>query len=295
MICRLKSGFFSNLHLCKKVNLGLNRISIIEDGAFEGLEKLSDLNLKTNMLKELRPGMRKGLEGMDGELKLSYNQISRLTANTFVPLSRCQCFYLSYNQIQNIQDGAFNSLISLKKLHIDNNNLTELNNVFKGLSKLLYLGLQGNQIKELKSSSLDHLASLQSLYLSDNKITNVDAHMFYGLTQLKDLYLKKNKIKSFGLQMFLSEMINGEGASEKHTLNLNLGHNLLQCNNSLCWLQEAIDEGYTSWTSSCSIGSESYWYVSLTVTSLTLGLLCFLSHPDMISQQVSKNLRKCII
>ena len=258
-IYRLKYHSFSKLHLCKTLKLNHNRISIIEDGAFEGLKKLSGLGLKRNKLKELRPGMWKGLEGMDGELNLNYNQITRLRVDTFVPLLKCQSLYLSHNQIQNIQDGAFSGLISLKNLYLDNNNLTKLSNIFKGLTNLLYLHFEGNQIKQIQSGVFIVLGSLQDLYLSENEMINVDSDMFHGLTQLRKLYLKKNKIKCFSLQMFLSEMSNEEGASEKHTLHLNLGHNQLQCNSSFCWLQEAINGGKIAWTSSCSIGSESYW------------------------------------
>uniref|UniRef100_UPI00398ED8A5 SLIT and NTRK-like protein 6 n=1 Tax=Pristiophorus japonicus TaxID=55135 RepID=UPI00398ED8A5 len=126
------------------LNLGNNRITVIEDGAFANL---------TNLHK----------------MYLNGNNIVRLTKEMFIGLSALQYLYLEHNIIKEIVPGTFSALSQLKVLYLNNNLLHSLPpHIFAGIP-LLRLNLKNNHFMHLPVSNLiDQLELIVQIDLEDN-------------------------------------------------------------------------------------------------------------------------------
>ena len=118
---------------------------------------------------------------------------------------------LNDNRIEKIHN--LNKLANLEKLHLNNNQLTEISGL-ESLINLKVLSLGSNKIKEIKNIS--HLVNLEDLFIEGNRIKKIEGlnafqnlrrlNLSYnrirkieGLSHLKNLYslfLGSNRIKS---------------------------------------------------------------------------------------------------
>ena len=93
--------------------------------------------------------------------------------------------YLSKNEIHEIDDMAFDSLIKLKKLFFSENKLSIIKELwFRRLEKLTVLSLSENQIEHIDDNAFDTLVNLKDLYLNNNKLTSVEESWFQNLKVL---------------------------------------------------------------------------------------------------------------
>ncbi|XP_034628510.1 lumican [Trachemys scripta elegans] len=105
-------------------------------------------------------------------LYLRNNMIEGIEENTFDNVTDLQWLILDHNHLENskIKGRVFSKLKSLKKLHINYNNLTE---------------------------AVGPLAStMDDLQLSHNKITKVSANVLEGLVNLTVFHLQHNQLKT---------------------------------------------------------------------------------------------------
>ena len=129
------------------------------------------------------------------EVWLWHNRISKIRKNAFFQLSQCTNLQLTYNEISEVESGAFTGLIALKILNLDRNRLNRLEaNMFYGLISCERLYLHNNQISEVETGSFNGLTSLDYFELQHNQITALRAGMFQGLVALAHLSLASNKI-----------------------------------------------------------------------------------------------------
>lgn len=125
--------------------------------------------------------------------KININTVAR---NTFERNFRdLEHLYLGGNQIELIEDRAFEGLHNLKTLSLCENKLKQINQqTFKGLSNVSRLFLHKNQIETIGAGAFDDLGRVERLILSTNRLTRVDAGTFRGLTRLEILDLTHNLI-----------------------------------------------------------------------------------------------------
>lgn len=90
--------------------------------------------------------------------------------------------------IKKIEQGTFDDLRSLGKIHLDGNRIHRIEkNAFTNLESLRWLILRGNQIEKLDVEAFQNLPNLQELDLAYNVIKHVD---FTFLDQV--LYIRTN-------------------------------------------------------------------------------------------------------
>jgi Leucine-rich repeat (LRR) protein len=103
-------------------------------------------------------------------------------------------FDLSFNEIDHIEPSAFDSIIGLKDLNLNGNNLENV--TFGNVTKLiLKLSINTNRIKFINKDSFSSLADLRYINLESNMIEFIDKQAFSENKQLKTIVLLNNKLK----------------------------------------------------------------------------------------------------
>ncbi len=100
---------------------------------------------------------------------------------------------MSNSDIDALQPWDFQGLTSMRRLHLNGNNLSELpNGVFNGLRYLSGLYLNDNNLSELPGGVFNGLTSLSVLDLSGNNLSELPDGLLYGRNHLKKLWLADN-------------------------------------------------------------------------------------------------------
>ena len=155
------------------------------------------------------------------ELKLSSNKITKLQANVFSFLAKCNSITLINNFIAEIETGAFSGLRSLRHLNLMNNKLTALKDgMFIGLSNLESLSIYNNSLETIGSGTFRGMHSLNCLRLGENCLKTLDQRLFDNVTRPFELFLDDEW---------------------KRTKNITW-----QCS-ALCWLKQEHHEGKIKW------------------------------------------------
>ena len=150
----LRTGRFSHLTQCTKLDIHNSSIATIEEGAFSGMGQLEILFL-------------------------FYNRISFLQKSMFNGLSSLTYLHMSGNLIETISDGCFSDLRNLNYLYLGDNKLSEISgNMWLGLSVPTRLHLYYNHIATLQPGALNHLPKLGRLLLYNNPLTTFSYTIF---------------------------------------------------------------------------------------------------------------------
>ena len=218
-----------DLQSLKKLKLGYNQISSLENGTFLGLGNLSFLLLTGNHIARI---------GSD-ELCTSAMQLQHLILNNNplslgVNLSKCQfigtlnlakCSHkkfpiviiptaatitidillLGYNRLHDINAMAFRNLNLTKSLSLGNNKLTAAGisrEVWKPLTYLKILILNENAFDVIPRSYFQYMHNLRLLHLAGNKISILESGSFSGLSLLSMLDISRNNISAIPSGVF---------------------------------------------------------------------------------------------
>lgn len=143
-IWSIEKDFFNGLLNLTVLDLNCNSIRSIDSEAFRHTPQLEKLDLAGNMI-DLKPDMFIHLTKLTF-LSLDANQINTLGKRSFLGLKNLEILTLKDNKIKHLTDSnEFEGLIRLRKLNLQNNQLTNLDlNVFSTLSLLEELDLFGN-------------------------------------------------------------------------------------------------------------------------------------------------------
>ena len=138
------------------------------------------------------------------ELNLSFNDFVSFEEKWALDYSRLKILNLGRNNIFELKEQIFDSLITLTHLDLSYNHFSNLSLLSKSLKKassLESLNLRGNSIQILPTWPTLNLTKLD---LSENNIKRLFANSFSNLTYLTDLILKSNKITSIDPFTFVS-------------------------------------------------------------------------------------------
>ncbi|XP_036395921.1 leucine-rich repeat-containing protein 17-like [Megalops cyprinoides] len=136
-------------------------------------------------------------------LDLSLNQLGLVPARAFQALLRLRVLLLNDNNISSVAVGAFSPLESLQRLDLSRNSISYLTKgFFLGLGSLKELQLSENRLTHLDSGNFQHLDSLQRLNLSSNKISSIQVRAFCCMTVLRNLYLEDNQLRCLSNGVF---------------------------------------------------------------------------------------------
>ncbi|XP_069696521.1 uncharacterized protein [Periplaneta americana] len=114
--------------------------------------------------------------------------------------------YLDHNNLSTLAKKAFvsKSILQIESLHLDHCEISYIDvDAFNGLILLDFLSLDDNLLTGLKVGTFKNLTHLQSLHLAYNRIENLDAGIFEGLTSLEWLDLAHNLLYSLGSDTFI--------------------------------------------------------------------------------------------
>ncbi|XP_069696520.1 uncharacterized protein [Periplaneta americana] len=139
------------------------------------------------------------------ELYLHHNNLSILAKKAFVSKSifEIESLHLGNCKIWYIDVDAFNGLVLLDYLSLDNNLLTGLNvGTFKNMTHLQSLHLAFNRIDNLDAGIFEGLISLEMLNLAHNLLCSLRSDVFIGLTNLKNIFLSHNRLSTLHPDVF---------------------------------------------------------------------------------------------
>jgi Leucine-rich repeat (LRR) protein len=150
-------------------------------------------------------------------LTLTNNLMTAVSAEAFKYCTVLRTLIMSKNKLDKINPGAFSATTitnnlqvldlsytdilgtnNLVELRLNNNNLTSVENLFRGSStyytKLTTVYLNSNFLTTITTSTFSFLTSLTKLYLNDNKLVTIPSQAFFGLVNLQYVYLADNPI-----------------------------------------------------------------------------------------------------
>jgi len=124
------------------------------------------------------------------ENKLNNNKL--LFRNLLLTMSNLKSLSLCNNKIDNkFIDFIINNNINLTSIHLDNNNISKINNLNK-IPKLKYLSLKNNKIQDI--DFIKNNIKLCNINLSNNNINIINNNILNELKNLTTLFLNNNNI-----------------------------------------------------------------------------------------------------
>ena len=183
-INHIPDGAFSNLYELQNLLLNINKIHLIPDYAFSKLCKLQNLDLSWNDIFVLQQKLFSGLQELQS-LHLSHNSILNIQGDAFSKLPKLLSLDLSYNSLSILCDNTFSKLRALQYLDLSSNNIVFDNNTLRGLKKLKHLNLS---CFELDGSPFHDLILLQTLSITTiQNVIHLTNATFVGLKNLQEL------------------------------------------------------------------------------------------------------------
>lgn len=153
----------SNLRI---IGLASNKIQNIEDGAFNGLEHLSHLHCSRNGLRIIRNGTFVGAPNLR-RIELGHNQIETIETNA-LQLPYLDYIDLGHNNLKALAADIFNIAPMLKALILNDNELSQMNELVSKLS----------------------LNKLSTLVLANNPADRIDLALTFNLPKLENLNVR---------------------------------------------------------------------------------------------------------
>ncbi|XP_024861249.1 toll-like receptor 13 isoform X3 [Kryptolebias marmoratus] len=229
-ITALKTCAFNDLVQLQVLTLQYNKINDLNKAFQRYLPNLKYLHLNGNKLTSIKNEVFRGLRSLLN-LSLHENQIKELYSDSFVGLRNLTEIQLMSNQItkQNLDTGAFNALVNLKRLDLAINhikytdsealsqtpffNLSHLEelsiatqhyrekshlpcNFLKGLTNLLRFSARNTQIVYLDKDMFKYSPKLEKLDISSNDLGTLSPQLFSPIQNLKSLYISRTTLQS---------------------------------------------------------------------------------------------------
>lgn len=235
------------LHELKSLDLGGNRIRIINGSQLVGLTQLLGLRLVDNHIENINGDSFRHLHSLR-VINLASNAIHYLAEDAFVANTDLRVIRLDNNRISNIPPLLLLPLESLVWLNLSTNHLTTLN--FAALPpQLEWLDATINNLDYLENSgsnlhlSLRHINlagnklpsmfpevipnGVESLHLGNNSIVQLERNVFHGKSHLTHIDLSHNHLHYLDSSIFPPRMI------------VSLAGNPFPCDCSIQWLLQA--------------------------------------------------------
>ncbi|XP_038554867.1 transforming growth factor beta activator LRRC32-like [Micropterus salmoides] len=252
----LSNNFIRQLHTLalpylEQLDLSINQLDLISEGAFENLARLEELNLSRNALNNNLGSNSRALQSisrlktldvsMNGlrddavelylrnkssldRLKMTGNALTRLSHNLFKESKGLRAITIDDNLISVIEEGTFEPLSQLEMLNLAKNNLAYICD-FK-LHQVKYLNLSRNSVEFFVTREDNQLYSLEILDLSHNKLLYFP--IVPKMNSLKHLYLQNNMVGALNSEATMVSEANAlynEIISEKTVRKNNLHSN----------------------------------------------------------------------
>ncbi|XP_071127556.1 toll-like receptor 3 [Mytilus edulis] len=214
ILSSIQPGFFKRL---EKLNLYFNQLRLTRDFFGNGttcyFPRLVNLNIRANVIYDIS-NLFWCLEKVEF-LRISGNPIQRILNNTLNQLPSLRVLYMNDLgfRFNRIEDSAFQS-ISLRRLHLSNNNFRFKDDVyyhfnksemFRYSPKIDFLDLSGNTFYyiDVLQDMLSPLKSLRYLHMQNCKLHTLPENLFFKLHNLISVDMANNRISTWnGYKVF---------------------------------------------------------------------------------------------
>lgn len=202
---------FYKLGNLRTLDLGGNKITHFEASGLDGLKHLSKFYLDGNRLKHINNALNPVFQDTLEVLDLESNMISFSTPSQslapFVNLSKLRDLKLDRQQphgLLSLPHGFFRGLNSLTSLYLTDNSIARLNSdAFDDLVGLDFLSLDNccAGVTKLQPGLFKNLGNLTKLIVENMGIQNVSMEVFGNLTRLRTLQLNRNVMQSIDVDV----------------------------------------------------------------------------------------------
>jgi Leucine-rich repeat (LRR) protein len=135
----------------------------------------------------------RGLQSLN-LLDLSFNNIEKIDNGAFDDNTKLKKLVLSYNKIKHLSESLLNSLHNLEMLHLSHNKIQFIDSrTFENLKNIEAILLNHNQLESIEKNMLINNKKLDWIWLDHNKINLMDYRMFDGLKALTEVDLEDNE------------------------------------------------------------------------------------------------------
>lgn len=201
MGCNLRSldkGSFKGLNLLESLDLRVNLIEKISAECFSGLGRLRFLTIAGNFIREIPTASGsdfwKDLPNLL-HLDIGWNELRKLNKTTFdginVNLERLNL--RNNEELNEIEDGAFERMMSLKYLNISGTKLKEISAGLFRNANLRELDVSSSSLEAIDPNSFENFKKdLEILNISKNKLRSLDPKLFQGNSAMYELDLSEN-------------------------------------------------------------------------------------------------------
>uniref|UniRef100_A0A3Q2QFF3 Toll-like receptor 21 n=1 Tax=Fundulus heteroclitus TaxID=8078 RepID=A0A3Q2QFF3_FUNHE len=207
------NGTFMNLRNLTTLDLGGNKISHIQPSGLDGLKSLSKFYLDGNSLKQIDSFFNSAFQDTLTVLDLQSNFIHFFSENTSSPFLKLRKLSdLKLDSQRNhglvlLPQNLFKGLHSLRSLYLTNNNIASLApQAFDDLISLNFLTLDNCcvGVAKLQPGVFKNLRNLTRLIAENMGIQNFSKEVFGNLTKLRILQLNRNVMQSISVDVLES-------------------------------------------------------------------------------------------
>nr|XP_023013102.1 insulin-like growth factor-binding protein complex acid labile subunit [Leptinotarsa decemlineata] len=254
----LQAAAFRELHSLSVLRLCGNRLLHLEEGLFRAAKNLKELYLNDNQFLEVPTAALSDTVHLR-YLSLSRNFILYVEEGDMPNLPELHTLLLNSNVITEIHPAGLSSLVTLDHLDLSDNNLTAMPTTpLAKLSSLSTLKLSGNfisfippvafrglfHLKFLRIDRLDTLKQIDVRAFVDNinlekvnmdyniGIKKLPTRLFHGNSKVRYISVRFNSLQSLEAIHFPLDQLH----------ELRVGGNPLNCNCSLGWLWQLLQE-----------------------------------------------------
>jgi Leucine-rich repeat (LRR) protein len=192
------SGIFRGLSSLKRLKLGGNQLSKINQSNLIGLDNLKTITLDFNQLTKIDNFSFKQATGLV-KVILSNNQISLIEPKAFLALSKLNNLMLTGNKLKSINDVMFP--VSLERLYLNNNDLVS---IMFGTSNVKSLDLSNNPNMQWQTHALASTKNLQYVNISDTNlsVSILKEGLLKNLKKIIGLDMSDNDLKTISFEWF---------------------------------------------------------------------------------------------
>lgn len=188
----LQFPYLDDVFLSKNTNLETvdirgELIDSITSKAFSNLKKLTTLKIMNTNIAELNNTLIKS-NTLLKEVKIDANQITNIPLNGFFP-SALETISLRFNKLQVVTNKSFVGLNKLKVLSLAYNKISVVSNNAFVLPALEKLHLDNNNIVDLERKHISGCKNLKEVFVNNNKITKLSNDFFDDLNNLENVII----------------------------------------------------------------------------------------------------------
>lgn len=179
----LPAGLFKNLPRLAQLSVTQSQLISFNASTFagQGLTALKSLNLQLNQLTNIPEGAFQTLSALE-LLSLSGNQLSALRPSSFNGLKALRILDADNNLLTSLSKDLFLGL-QLSRLRLRGNRISSIPaDTFRGQTQLQVLSLSSNRITRIAAGTFALLPNIRCLELADNAISVIEPSAFDKFT-----------------------------------------------------------------------------------------------------------------